>query len=290
MREVLQLLLFFYIYSFLGWCSEVIFVTTQTKTFVNRGFLNGPVCPIYGFGAVGVILALSPLKNRPILLFIASALLASAVELVAGYLLERIFNLKWWDYSSENFNVGGYICLRFSLLWGIAGMVLISSLHPPIQAFANHMSTHLLAILTGIFSAIFIADLIATIIALRNIKIGVKIIHSTAADMHRLADQIGSKLSEKTLSAMEKGEKSKEQWEVAKEKLENHPSVKELREKLDTMYLEGHLGAKELRDKLDNLRDKYQNQAENLAKRRIFKAFPRLKDMIDEQDDTISFQ
>ena len=104
----------FFIYAFLGWCIEVIYCGLNEGHFINRGFLNGPVCPIYGAGGVCVILFLTPIKDNIPLLFVGSAVLTSAMELITGYLLNKIFHARWWDYSDAPFNVGGYICLKFS--------------------------------------------------------------------------------------------------------------------------------------------------------------------------------
>ena len=119
------LLWFFFIYAFLGWCTEVCFVALKTGTFVNRGFLNGPVCPIYGFGALVVLTALEPLRDHLLLLFLGSMALTSLLEYLTGLLLEKLFYQRWWDYSDEPFNVGGYICLRFSLIYVILLQIII---------------------------------------------------------------------------------------------------------------------------------------------------------------------
>ena len=117
---IYELLCFFVIYSVLGWCLEVCFCTINTGQFVNRGFLNGPVCPIYGFGMVIVLVALTPLAHSLPVLFVGGALLTSALELAAGWILKKVFHTSWWDYSDVPFNLGGYICLKFSLAWGVA--------------------------------------------------------------------------------------------------------------------------------------------------------------------------
>lgn len=113
-----QLLWIFFIYAFLGWCTEVSYAALKTGRFVNRGFLNGPVCPVYGFGVVIVLWVLEPLRGNLLLLFLGSVALTSLLEWLTGFVLERLFHQRWWDYSQEPFNLGGYICLRFSIAWG----------------------------------------------------------------------------------------------------------------------------------------------------------------------------
>ena len=126
-----QILWYFYIYGFLGWCSEVAFAAVAHGKFVNRGFLNGPVCPIYGFGMSLVLLVLLPFSDNIPLLFIGGALLTSAIELVGGWALKKFFHTTWWDYSDQPFNLGGYICLKFSILWGLCVVVVIRIVHTP---------------------------------------------------------------------------------------------------------------------------------------------------------------
>ena len=117
--SVYEIMLLFFIYSFLGWCVEVAFVAVTTGKVVDRGFLNGPVCPIYGCGMVGVLIILLPVKNNVWLLFLGGMIICSTVELFGGWILDKIFHMRWWDYSEKPFNIGGYICLPFSIMWGI---------------------------------------------------------------------------------------------------------------------------------------------------------------------------
>ena len=98
--------------------------------FVNRGFLNGPYCPIYGCGVVIVVAALTPLKDNLLILFAGSFLLTSILEYITGFILEKVFHNKWWDYSNKPFNLHGYICLKFSIYWGLACTFIMDVIHP----------------------------------------------------------------------------------------------------------------------------------------------------------------
>ncbi len=128
---------FFLIYAFMGWCLEVVFAARTTHHFVNRGFLNGPYCPIYGVGVTLIVTLLEPVKNNLFLVFIGSVVILSLIELITGYLLERLFHQKWWDYSDQNYNLGGYICLKFSLIWGAAILLVVRFVHPWIASFVS---------------------------------------------------------------------------------------------------------------------------------------------------------
>ncbi|MDE7389351.1 MAG: putative ABC transporter permease [Lachnospiraceae bacterium] len=107
-------------YAFLGWCAEVIYAASIKGHYINRGFNTGPVCPIYGVGMLSVLMFLEGIKDNLPLLFISSVIFTSVIEFLVGFVLEKLFHEKWWDYTNEPFNIKGYICLRFSILWGLA--------------------------------------------------------------------------------------------------------------------------------------------------------------------------
>lgn len=112
-------ILYFFVYGFLGWCTEVIFAAFKQHRFVNRGFLNGPICPIYGVGVTLVIACLEAFQSNLLLLYISSVILVTVLEGVTGWAMDKLFHNKWWDYSKLPFNIGGYVCLLFSLIWAL---------------------------------------------------------------------------------------------------------------------------------------------------------------------------
>ena len=120
MTEFYYFALSFFVYGFLGWCTEVAYAAVKQGKFVNRGFLNGPICPVYGIGVGVVVQFLTPVENNLVLLYISSTILVTAIEGITGFLLEKIFHNKWWDYSDMPFNIKGYVCLKFTILWGLA--------------------------------------------------------------------------------------------------------------------------------------------------------------------------
>ena len=120
-----QLFLIFIIYSFLGYIAEVIYCRIVDGEFVNRGFLFGPLCPIYGFGAIFIIVLLHRFFHSPFLIFILSIILTSFVEYITSFIMEKTFKAKWWDYSDLPYNLNGRICLRNSLLFGLAAIVMV---------------------------------------------------------------------------------------------------------------------------------------------------------------------
>ncbi|SKA78329.1 Uncharacterized membrane protein [Clostridium sp. USBA 49] len=133
MEKFYYLFYSFIIYSFLGWVLEVIYHLLREKRFINRGFLRGPVCPIYGTTAVLLIILIDIISNNYIYIFVAGALIASIIELVTGYVLEAAFNTRWWDYSNLKFNIKGYVCLRFSIFWGIISVFFAKIINPKVS-------------------------------------------------------------------------------------------------------------------------------------------------------------
>ena len=128
-----QWLLIFYLYCFLGWCFESTVVSVQQRHFVNRGFLRGPMLPIYGFGATILLHVSLPLYNRPAALFLASMAAATVFEYAVGVIMEKLFKVKYWDYSEHRFQFQGRICLQSSLCWGFLGLILARVIHPPVE-------------------------------------------------------------------------------------------------------------------------------------------------------------
>ena len=120
----------FFIYSFLGWVWESAYVSIKSRKLVNRGFVNGPLCTIYGAGAVTIYLILRPLRENLALLYLGGVVVATALEYITGWIMETVFHTRWWDYSDKKFNLHGYISLASSLLWGVFSVLLFKLLQP----------------------------------------------------------------------------------------------------------------------------------------------------------------
>lgn len=250
-QNIYQAVWIFIIYAFLGWCSEVAFAAVNKGKFVNRGFLNGPVCPIYGVGMLIVVLCLWNLRDRPLLLFLGSALLTTALEFVTGFVLERFFHDKWWDYSDMPFNIKGYVCLKFTILWGLAASFIIGAIHRFIYMLIEKTPFVLGVILLAVFSAAFIADFIVTLTALVKLPKKLRAMAEAERALRAVSDKIGENISDTTIAAKEKGEALAE---------ENKPRLEELKAEYEKKK-------KELSAMLER----------NFVQRRIFKAFPNLK-------------
>lgn len=167
---VYQLAFFFFIYSFAGWCIEVCCAAIQKRKFVNRGFVNGSLCPIYGSGAVLFAVFLPELKEAPFFLFLAGAILASILEFTTGALLEKLFHRKWWDYSNIRWNYEGYVCLPFSLGWGVCAVVLNMFLNPLLVKLLRIMPRLLMVIIMIALTVALVLDTVGTTLAIRGLQ------------------------------------------------------------------------------------------------------------------------
>lgn len=194
-----QLFLFFIIYAMAGWVIEVIFHIFTLKKFINRGFLFGPICPIYGCGAVLMVLLLTPLKENILYLFLGGTILATVLEYITGYILEMVFNTRWWDYSEERFNIKGYVSLRFSLAWGLASIILMKTIHPPIEVFVNSIPNNLFAPLYNLLLVAFVVDLTLTINSLLEFRKMLK-------ELVVIRQKLDEKIKTKEITLKEKAE------------------------------------------------------------------------------------
>lgn len=193
----------FLIYAFLGWCTEVAFAALTRGIFANRGMANGPVCPIYGFGMLAVLFCLEPFRKNFFLLFIGSVLVTSALELVTGWALEKFFHDKWWDYTNEPFNLKGYICLRFSLMWGLACLLVVNVIHPSVYFLVQKLATRPGRVALVCLLAAFLADEIITFAQLLRLPRQLRAIEDTQRRLRAVSDGIGSTIADGVLTAVE---------------------------------------------------------------------------------------
>lgn len=171
MQTFLFYFIVFIIYSFLGWLSEVIYGFAIDKKIINRGFLIGPICPIYGFGAIFMILYLVKYKNDPIVVFILGAFICTLLEYVTSYLMEKIFKVRWWDYSNFKFNINGRVCLYFSSMFGIGAILTICFINPIIINIVNSIPNTIMLIISSILFIIFLLDVITSFNIINKVKL-----------------------------------------------------------------------------------------------------------------------
>lgn len=150
--------LLFMLYSFLGWCMEVICKLVTIKKFINRGFLIGPYCPIYGWGAISITILLKRYTSDPIALFVMSIVICSVIEYFTSYFMEKKYNARWWDYSNKKFNINGRICLETMIPFGILGVIIMYFINPAVFSLYEKIPSILLNIISIILLIMFITD------------------------------------------------------------------------------------------------------------------------------------
>ena len=244
--SVYEIMLLFFIYSFLGWCVEVAFVAVTTGKVVNRGFLNGPVCPIYGCGMVGVLIILLPVKNNVWLLFLGGMIICSAVELFGGWILDKIFHMRWWDYSEKPFNIGGYICLPFSIMWGFAVVFAVKFVHTPIMFLVKKVPDMGKLVLIIFLVIIFTVDMIVTLKNLIGIKKSLGQLDLIAEELNNIGNQIKDVVGNSAIDMVDKAEQ-------AKDELGKSGNIEKLIEKKDELGKSGNEYIEKLIEKKDEL-------------------------------------
>ena len=249
-------ILYFFVYGFLGWCTEVIFAAFKQHRFVNRGFLNGPICPIYGVGVTLVIACLEAFQSNLLLLYISSVILVTLLEGVTGWAMDKLFHNKWWDYSKLPFNIGGYVCLLFSLIWGVACIFIVYFVHPLIHQVLSLIPHTAGIALIAILGIALLSDIIVTTSAIVKFNQYLERLKHITDELHAISNQIGSELYQNVMHVLDMQESS--------------------RQKLDDVKLEV---SEEIRMQIVELKTRAQNLGEKVPKpaRRLLKAFPKLE-------------
>ena len=267
------------IYSCLGWCCEVAFAALKTGQFVNRGFLNGPVCPIYGFGVLSVVLVLEPVKDNLLLLFFGSMVFTSLLEFIAGFAMERIFHDKWWDYSNNPFNIKGYICLEFSIIWGIACVLVVDIIHPIIMKLVNALPHTLGLWLMGALYVLLVTDAVLTLVELLKLPKRFKAMEELEAAITAVSDAMGENIYDSVERGRQRSEAFNEKHpDIAEKSREYMADMLEKRNEINQKAKEREDANKEalaarkaeLEAKLARLKGR------NIVHRRIAKAYPQL--------------
>lgn len=259
--NILDYIFYFFFYSFIGWFFESCYCSLRPKKWVNRGFMRGPICPIYGTGALVILIALVPLRSltenlyiNEAVIFVAGMILCDAVEFMTSLIMEKLFNARWWDYSDKKFNIQGRICLTHTLYWGTCSCLFVFVLHPIIDIYlVGQVSETSRSILTYIFLTVFAFDLLDTVInALGIRKFGIKL-KAITDELHMLSDLVTTVLGI---------DNNVDENITVREEIEN--KINELKEKYDFL--------------IDDV-----TSSKAKAKKRLFNASPRMKETFVNQ-------
>lgn len=232
-------------YSFIGWACETVYCSIGSKNLVNRGFLIGPICPIYGFGAMIIIYLLQPYSGNMLTIFLAGIVATSALEYVTSVLLEKLFHLKLWDYSTYFCNINGRVCLQNSLMFGAMAVLLVWFINPFVEEHLNKMPQKPVIIIAVILFAVLAADVILTVKTVVNLNRKLAALQEMIAE---LANEIEEKVDEE------------------KEKLENYAAM--IKEDLSGAAA---IKSSEIKAKIEEL-----HARKNVLQSRFVNAFPNM--------------
>ena len=279
-----HIVLYFFLYAFVGWCVEVAYHAVTFAKLINRGFLNGPWCPIYGFGMLAVLGCLTPVREQLPLLFIGGTALATGIELVGGWALYRVFRARWWDYTDEPFNLGGFVCLRFSLLWGLGAVLMVRVVHPalavPLALLPRRVGWWLIAVTAAVFAVDFVFTVISVSGLMRDVRELEALRRLMRAPSDRLTETIGTAAMKADLAADEarlQALLAKSEW------------LEENEDELADLTQRAAAAANRARDRWESRRAALLaalRRERHFGRGRILAAFPRLRseltDLLDE--------
>lgn len=232
--------LLFMSYAVLGWCMEVVCKLIELKRFVNRGFLVGPYCPIYGWGALLITLLLKRYVADPSVLFIFCIIICSILEYLTSYILEKVFHARWWDYSNKKFNINGRICLNTMVPFGLLGLTIIYLINPCFMKIYNMIDINTIHIISITLLIIFLIDNIVSTNILFNIRGEIKVLDKD------YTEDMARKVKEKIMGYS---------W-IYKRVLNAFPDVKHIRGLLIDVIKREKIKLKEEKRKLKELRKK----------------------------------
>ncbi|MCI5752728.1 MAG: hypothetical protein MR038_09655 [Oscillospiraceae bacterium] len=261
---------YFLIWSFIGWVIEIIDMTFETGEYQNRGFLNMPICPIYGVGVLLIIAILRPLKGTVIALFICSTVICTGIELGVGLLMEAVFHSRWWDYSHMFFNYKGLICLRNSLFFGFGCVIMMNTVQPFFEKVVHMIPVNIGIGIILVMAVLIVIDLVASVKAVKNLNDKLKQLDAIGSKMLALSQKIGGVLADGTINVRENYDKIKQKTDAAAEKLSNKiEEVKNSREEAEKP---------DPKEEYSLLREKYEKLLdEKSSAYRLIRAFPTIR-------------
>ena len=295
----IQWLFFFYFYCFFGWVFESTYGSIKSRHFVNRGFMRGPFLPIYGSGAIMMLVVSMPFQDNLILTYLAGCVGATLLELVTGMTMEALFKVRYWDYSNQKFNYKGHICLSSTIAWGFLTIFMTQFLHKGVEKLVLSIPYNILTILTVVLSVYIVADFTLSFKAamdLRDVLIG---LDKARAEMEKIQKRLDVLIAvandERETRKLEREERAdewmenlEERFSKVREHLTTNPgafmdNVKDELAELRSKYLV----EKEHRLQFDRLKDFYQRSLikgnPGMYSRKFNEALEELKKAVNER-------
>lgn len=295
---ITQWLFFFYFYCFFGWVFETTFVSVKSRKFVNRGFMRGPFLPIYGSGAIMMLVVSMPFQNNIFLTYIAGCIGATALELVTGVAMEALFKVRYWDYSDQKFNYKGHICLSSTIAWGFLTILMTEFLHKGVEKIVMAIPMPVLSIATIIITVCIVSDFTLSFKAaldLRDVLVGLE---KAKDEMERIQkrldvliavanDEIETRKQERSLRMDELMDSLEGKFDAVKERIRINPSefVDDVREEISELRSK-YIIEKEHRLQFKGLKDFYRRSMikgnPSMRSQRFEEALEELKKAVEE--------
>lgn len=181
MEKVTAWFLVFMFYSFAGWLMEVIISFLQKRKIINRGFLVGPICPIYGTGALLLSFIVSSVET-PLVIFCVAVVGSAILEYVVSYLMEKIFRVRWWDYTDQPFNLNGRICISAALSFGVIGVLMLKVITPSLLGMISSLPAVIVYIIAGLLAAWLVFDVFLSLWLILGVRVTVGTVQRDATD------------------------------------------------------------------------------------------------------------
>lgn len=279
--SLVQWLAFFYIYCIFGWCFESGYVSLRKHHPVNRGFMTGPYIPLYGSGAVLVLFVTLPVRDNYILMYLLGAAAATVLEYFTGVIMERMFGVRYWDYSDQKFNFQGQICLSSTIVWGFLALLLVEIVQRPIEQAVLLVDEKILTNITFVFTIVFTFDFASafrTAIDLKDVLMQaerakkelermqkrVEVLEAVVNDsMETMVEDIGERMNERKLKVSELTEEKMSELSVhldmLRQRFEGAESLERVRKAMETSGVSEHIEdiqseMKQMRARLEGLR------------------------------------
>lgn len=264
----IQWLFFFYFYCFFGWVFESTYVSVKSHKFVNRGFMRGPFLPIYGSGAIMMLVVSMPFQDNIVLTYLAGCVGATALELVTGILMESLFKVRYWDYSNQKFNYKGHICLSSTIAWGFLTIFMTSFFHKGVEHVVFAVPYSILKVVTVLLSAGILVDFTLSFKAALDLRDVLAGLDKAKAEMERIqkrldvivavaGDEYATRRQESSMRMDELMGSIEDKFSIIKEKMKINPSA----------FLD------DVREELADLRNKYTVEKEHRMQFRRLKDF-----------------
>lgn len=276
-----QMFLIFCFWSFVGWCIEVVDMTFETGEYQNRGFLNMPICPIYGVGVLMIIIFFRGLRDNIPLLVLSTTVLCTAFEFFMGWGMEKLFHAKWWDYSHMKFNFMGYICLRNSLFFGIGSVVVMIYVQPTLEKMIDSIPVKAGLCVVFVMVLLIVLDLAASLLAVKKLNDKIRRLDEISKILLSVSVKTGMKLATGTLKVKANIYKIKDVKDNVVEKVQDvkgnvaekvHDVKENVAERVERVQ---DLNA----NNMEKLKSEYERliMEKDAVTERIIKAFPKLR-------------